>query len=156
MPRVSILQDQNAVTKAVTSSSSMKETLVKLGLRAAGGNYKQLHKACRKFNLTPPIMNSNIQTLKARTKRTIPLEDILIEHSTYTNRYNIKKRCYKLGLLIEECYICKQKPKWNNQPLTLQLDHINGIFNDNRIENLRILCPNCHSQTHSFAGKNLK
>jgi hypothetical protein len=47
-------------------------------------------------------------------------------------------------------------PNWNNKGLVLQLDHINGVHNDNRVENLRILCPNCHSQTDTFCAKNIK
>lgn len=83
----------------------------------------------------------------------IPLDEILIEGSSY-NRYNLKHRLLEGGLLKEECYICGQPPTWNKNPLALQLDHINGINNDNRIENLRILCPNCHTQTPTFSGKN--
>jgi hypothetical protein len=55
----------------------------------------------------------------------------------------------------EKCEICEIGNEWNGKPLTLQLDHINGIHLDNRIENLRILCPNCHSQTATFCGRNV-
>lgn len=51
------------------------------------------------------------------------------------------------------CSICGNTGEWNSKKLVLQLDHINGIHNDNRIENLRLLCPNCHSQTDTFCGK---
>jgi hypothetical protein len=56
-------------------------------------------------------------------------------------------------VLTEKCEICEIGSSWNNKPLVLQLDHINGINNDNRLENLRLLCPNCHSQTDTFSGK---
>ena len=55
---------------------------------------------------------------------------------------------------MDECAICGIGPVWCDQPLVLQLDHINGVNNDNRIENLCYLCPNCHSQTPTFAGRN--
>jgi Zn finger protein HypA/HybF involved in hydrogenase expression len=83
-----------------------------------------------------------------------PLEQILIEHSTYANTSRLKKKIIKAGLLKNECTICKNNGMWENKTLSLQLDHINGIPDDHRIENLRILCPNCHSQTDNYVGKN--
>lgn len=71
-------------------------------------------------------------------------------------RHHLKKKILKNKLLANECQICKQPPEWNGKILVLQLDHINGINNDNRIENLRLLCPNCHSQTDTFCHKNRK
>lgn len=85
----------------------------------------------------------------------IPLPEVLVENSTY-HRGNLKNRLIKYGLLENKCSICKCGPDHNGLPLTLVIDHINGIHNDNRIENLRILCPNCHSQTDTFAGRNKK
>lgn len=85
----------------------------------------------------------------------ISLESVLVENSTY-GRCHLKKRLLNLGLLKEQCALCPQGPMWNNKKLSLHIDHINGVPNDNRIENLRMLCPNCHSQTDTYAGKNLK
>jgi len=59
-------------------------------------------------------------------------------------------------LNIVECQICGQKPMWNNKPLTLQLDHINGNSDNNYSENLRLICPNCHTQTETFAARNMR
>ena len=73
------------------------------------------------------------------------LSDILIEDSPYKNLTSLKERLLNEGLLQYECAICKNKGIWNNKPLTLQLDHINGNPHDNRLENLRLLCPNCHT-----------
>ena len=69
-------------------------------------------------------------------------------------RANIKK--WLIETCDEVCSICKLLPEWNGKFLSLQVDHINGINNDNRPENVRLVCPNCHSQTDTFAGKKHK
>lgn len=85
----------------------------------------------------------------------ISLDEVLVENSTY-NRTHLRIRLIQEGILPEICACCKLPPIWNNKKLILQLEHKNGIPNDNRIENLELLCPNCHSQTDTFAGKKLK
>jgi 5-methylcytosine-specific restriction endonuclease McrA len=77
----------------------------------------------------------------------------LVNGSRYP-RYLLKERLFKENIYNNICFMCNQVPEWNSKKLTLQIDHINGISNDNRIENLRVLCPNCHSQTSTYAGKN--
>lgn len=84
------------------------------------------------------------------------LDDKITEQSWYINTTQLKKDLIKDGVLIEKCVECGIGPWWNYKKLELQLDHINGNNRDNRIENLRLLCPNCHSQTSTYAGKNRK
>ena len=71
----------------------------------------------------------------------------------YATRASVRKRIMKENLLPYECNECKIS-EWNSKKLSLHLDHINGINGDNRIENLRFLCPNCHSLTETYTGKN--
>lgn len=72
----------------------------------------------------------------------------------FVSRKAIKNFLIKNNLKKYECEICKNKGEWQGKKLSLQLDHINGKNEDNHIDNLRFICPNCHSQTKTFAGRN--
>jgi Zn finger protein HypA/HybF involved in hydrogenase expression len=82
-------------------------------------------------------------------------EQVFTENSTYA-RHHIKKRLIEDKLIKYECSVCFNKGIYNDKPLSLQLEHINGISDDNRLSNLEFLCPNCHSQTDTYAGKGSK
>ncbi|MBV9718069.1 MAG: HNH endonuclease [Candidatus Eremiobacteraeota bacterium] len=71
------------------------------------------------------------------------------------NRTHVKHRLIRAGLLANNCQSCGLSA-WQGKALNMHLDHINGVKNDNRLENLRMLCPNCHSQTATYGGRNLK
>jgi 5-methylcytosine-specific restriction endonuclease McrA len=96
------------------------------------------------------MLNFNYRSRYGNTKRN---EEVFIEESTYP-RHRLKGRILKQNLIEYKCQCCGIKDEWNKQKLVLQLDHINGINNDNRLENLRFLCPNCHSQQDTFAARN--
>ena len=132
----------------------MSECCRKIGLSEIGANGRQqIHKRFKELNIDyTHLSKTNPPNKIISNKR--ELEEILVENSTYTNRTALKNRLLKEGLITYECAICKNKGEWNGNPLTLQLDHINGINNDHRLENLRFLCPNCHSQTNTFSGRN--
>ena len=140
-------------------SKTFSEILKALGLRCAGGNFKSLKENLkyRKIDYSFIYETSKIERLKKFNLKNKPIDlsKILVENSSFS-RNHLKKRLFKDGVLKHECAECGISNQWNNKPISLQLDHINGIYNDNRLENLRILCPNCHSQTESFAGKNKK
>lgn len=148
----SILQDETAVRDAVARGNGVRDALQILGLRAAGGNYRYFYKACERFGIEPP---KHDRRLSPRRVKKMSLDDILVENSTYTNRGLIKQRLLEAGLLEYHCYgmDCAVEGTWNGKPISLQLEHKNGVFNDHRLENLELLCPNCHSQTSTFAGR---
>lgn len=85
-------------------------------------------------------------------KNRTPLDNLLVENSPYTTQC-VKRRLLQDGVIAYECKECGNKGIHNNKPLTLQLDHINGNNRDHRIENLRLLCPSCHSQTETYGSK---
>ena len=88
-------------------------------------------------------------------KGSIPFQEVLEgKHPTY-NRKQLKKRLLVLNILEEKCDECGLGTEWNGKEIVLELDHINGVNNDHRLENIRILCPNCHSQTTHFKGRNI-
>jgi len=142
------------IQKIIDSSYGFQEILRKLNLRLSGSTAKMVKDRISIGNLSVEKMKLNKRLGQPNNKK-IDLKDILIENSTY-NRGNLKKRLIKDGVLKNECCICNQENKWNNRDLVMILDHINGTYNDNRIENLRLICPNCNSQTDTFGGRNQK
>lgn len=147
MPIQSPLNNRELLTQALDGAASKKQVLERLALRAAGGNYKALDKALNRFSLSSPVRSFPPNTNGMRT----PDEEVFSENSSYSNSSGIKKRLREKGF-PQECSECHLGSEWNGKPLTLQLEHINGVHSDNRLENLTLLCPNCHSQTSTFAG----
>jgi HNH endonuclease len=82
----------------------------------------------------------------------VPLEEILVEGSTY-DRGRLKRRLFANGLKRTCCELCGQDEHWRGSRMALVLDHINGVWNDNRLENLRILCPNCNATVDTHCGR---
>ena len=141
---------------AVKSFNSISGVLSQLSLKAAGGNYKTIENAVKRLQLSTSHWTGQGH-LRGKSHNWAPIrafQDILVEDSDYTSTFKLKHRLIKASLLpLYECSVCHVS-SWQGNNLALQLDHINGKNNDHRLENLRLLCPNCHSQTDTFAGKN--
>lgn len=139
---------------AVKSSKTKSEVLIKIGLKSRNsGNYQTIDRYINQLSID--ISHFHTEVLAVPPKRVYSFEEVLVEDSTYSSTNNLKRKLLKGGLLNNKCYGegCGLS-EWLGKKLQLQLDHINGNRRDNRIENLRLLCPNCHSQTSIFAGKN--
>lgn len=155
MPKSKVYQfTDDEFVNIVKQSDSFAECCRLLGLSDKGSNGpNKIKQRCEELNITTEHFT---RSARHQNKAKYSLEEILIENSSYTSMNRLKIRLFKEGLLEEKCAICGNLGEWNDKPLSLVIDHINGNHSDNRIENLRILCPNCHSQTETFAGKNKK
>jgi hypothetical protein len=155
MPRkTSIVHNREAVQEAIDHSESLTEVLTYLNLRAAGGNFLALKNSCAVLGLTLPQYDWQSQSTKVKAGLTnrISNAEVFVEDSPYTSRKMLKKRLFEIGV-PNICDECGQEPFWNGKPLTLTLEHKNGVWNDNRLDNLQILCGHCHSQTDTFSGR---
>ena len=145
--------EKELLQKLVEESGTIKEILEKLNLKITKDNYKKLYKKLDEYNIDySEILNNHSKGCIIKYK----IEDILVENSSYTANSKLKDRLIKEGFKQNICEICGQKPFHNGKELVLQLHHINGNHQDNRLENLQILCPNCHSQTDNYARRNIK
>lgn len=131
-------------------SKNYSDILKKLGMSISGGSFKSLKYFMEENNIK--IINYKTGNTGGWNKE--PIDKLLVKNK-YVKSYNLKNRLIKLGIKKWKCEICGIE-EWNGKIAPLELDHINGINTDNRIENLRIICPNCHAQTDTNSGKNNK
>lgn len=144
------ISDSN-FTQIVAASRNYSDICRKLGLRVQGSNFRVLKRKILCLN----ISISHFSVGCPVGLRSNPLNKILVENSDYQSSL-LRKRLLREGLLKNVCLKCGNNGEWMGEKITLQLDHINGDRRDNRLENLRILCPNCHTQTKTHSGKRLK
>jgi 5-methylcytosine-specific restriction endonuclease McrA len=146
------------VQEMLNNSISIVDFFRKVETKDIGGNRKTLYRFIENNNLELKqlIENRNkalrdgVFLVNKKTEK-----DLFIENSS-VQRSVVKNRIIKDNLIDYKCSGCGNIGEWQGKEISLHLDHINGISNDNRLENLRFLCPNCHSQTDTFAGKNYK
>ena len=148
---------EEELKKAAKKSTSVRQVLMKLGLKLAGGNYAQIKKYLKLYKIDTKNFTGRgwCKGLKLVKKPRIDLKDILVRESNFQS-YKLRNRLFKEGIKQECCEECGWKKKSPDGRLPLELDHINGNSTDNRLENLRILCPNCHSLKPTHRGRNIK
>jgi Zn finger protein HypA/HybF involved in hydrogenase expression len=134
--------DKDLFIKVCVEELTMAKAAAKLNL-----HFNTFKKYALKFECYSPNQSGK-GIKKDIKKRILNLEE-------YSSRASIRKVIIKENLIEYKCSECDIQT-WNNKSLSLHLDHINGMNSDNRLENLRFLCPNCHSQTETYTGRNKK
>lgn len=143
--------------EAVRNSLSYAEVLRKIGLKVAVSNYDTVKRKIAELNLDTSHMSGKVWNYGERyrqVKQKQPLSEILIEHSTFVNTHHLRERLLREGIKEYKCECCG-RTEWLGKPIKLELHHINGVKDDLRLYNLQILCPNCHTFTGNYRGKNM-
>lgn len=144
-------------SEAVKNNFSVRNVLKILGVSPTGGSYKLFYSRVKKLNIDISHFTGQAH-LKGKNHNwnpKIPLEEVLIKDSEYSSTSGLKLRLIKEQVIIEKCKRCGII-EWEGEKLSLHLDHIDGDNTNNEISNLRLLCPNCHSLTPTYCGKNKK
>ncbi len=141
---------ENVVKRCFSVAGILKNFNIPL----AGGNYKLINKLIDEYQLDTSHFTGQTWSKGKFLEGKVKLEDILTNKVKFS-RCQLKKRLIRDGLLEYKCIECGNDGEWNGKPISLEIDHINGVNDDNRLDNLRILCPNCHSQTPTFRVKNI-
>jgi hypothetical protein len=157
MPKVRRWSDDQ-LASLVPLSGSIREVIIGLGLIPAGGNYKHVGRRIAELGLSTDHFHGkgwNKGWAFDPRKPVTPLEKWLVYGSSVQS-FTLKRRLFKVGLKSPKCELCGWCSVSIDGRIPVELDHINGDNSDNRIENLRILCPNCHSLQPTHRGKNKK
>ena len=144
---------EEELKEAIRTSPSIAAALRKLGLVSRGGNYATLRRAIERLDLDVSHMTGQGGNKGKKFGPKRPLSDYLSNRREIQS-YKLKNRLLLEGIMKPQCMKCR-RITWNNRPIPLELDHMNGDNADNRLGNLRLLCPNCHAQTPTYRGKNM-
>jgi hypothetical protein len=137
---------------AIRESTNYSEALRRLGLRPAGGNHALFRHWIEVWQISTDHFDPNLGRRAGLGKKAVPLREVMVEKSSYS-RAHLKSRLFREGLKTRRCEVCGQGETWRGRRMALILDHINGVPDDHRLENLRILCPNCAAVLDTHCGR---
>ena len=137
---------------AIVASESYSDALRRLGLGVTGGNAKVLRSWVERWGISTDHFDPWAASRRVLRREPLPLDEVLVVGARYSRR-QLKKRLYAAGLKRPVCEMCGQDELWRGRRMSLVLDHINGVPDDNRLENLRIVCPNCAATLDTHCGR---
>ena len=143
---------KDQIVELINTSGSLSEIMTKLNKPDRTYYFNKFKKRSKEVGIVKFVFGKSRRNTGNRNKS---LEELMVKNSNYS-RHALKKRLIDEKVIEYKCLKCGQLPLWDGKELVLQLDHINGDTKDNRKNNLRFLCPNCHSQTDTYAGKNAR
>ena len=143
----------------VKECGSIRQVLQKLGLKEAGGNYENIKTRIKMFDIDTSHFHGMLWSKGKTWSKQKDLSDKLVENSAYSSglpisSFKLKNQLLKLEYKEHICEKCMSK-EWLGEKIPLELHHVNGNRFDNRIENIQLLCPNCHAFTDNYRGKNM-
>jgi hypothetical protein len=143
---------EEELAAAIADSRSWAETLRRLGYCPTGGNATTLKKRVTALGISTAHFDPYAAVRERNNRGLTPLDEVLVEGSTYS-RASLKRRLYEAGLKRPVCELCEQGEEWKGRRISLIIDHVNGVRDDHRIENLRIVCPNCAAALDTHCGR---
>ena len=144
------LPARGSLVAAVNDALSLAETIRRLGHEPSYTTYQWVRAAIAEYD----IDTSHFRPYsRANGRKPIPLDQVLVRGRA-THSGKLRERLIDAGLKERRCEVCR-RTEWNGRPIPLELDHIDGDRLNNLLENLRLLCPNCHAQTPTYRGRNI-
>lgn len=145
--------DDKTFIEAVKQSTSIRQILKKLGLAPAGGNYSTIHRRIASLHIDTSHFLGQAHNRGKYHGPKRPIEDYL-SNRAYMQSDKLKKRLISEGIFEHRCSSCKLT-EWLGNPMPLELEHKDGNHRNNYLNNLCLLCPNCHTFTPTYRGKNI-
>lgn len=130
------------------------DVLRALGYAAKGANYQTVQRWVGRWGISVEHFDADAARRRASRARARPLSEVMVANSSYP-RGTLKERLFAAGLKPRHCELCGQGEEWQGRRMALVLDHINGVANDHRLQNLQVVCPNCAATLDTHCGRNL-